>query len=92
MVERALAMAYTGDARVITNDLMGPFCLKRSLIELGLPSISKALNFDKSIALEFAHHPANWPLNKFGEPAVASKRSQVLTFGQDHFMVRVLKL
>jgi len=87
MIECALVMAYIGDARVITTDLTGPFCPKCSLLELSLPSISKALNFDKSIALEFAHHPANWPLNKFGQPDVPSKWSQVLTFGDDHFMI-----
>src|ERR1700722_16641045 len=53
MLERALAMAFTGDARVITKDLMGPFGLKRSLLEHGLPSIIKILNFDKSITSTF---------------------------------------
>ncbi len=87
MLERSLAMAYTGDARVITKDLMGPFGLKRSLLELGLPSITKLLTFDKNISQDFAHHPANWPLNKSNEPAVASRHAQTLTYGEDHWMV-----
>lgn len=87
MLERALAMAYTGDARVITKDLMGPFGLKRSLLELGLPSIIKAINFDKSISSSFSHHPASWPLDLNNNPAIASKRAQILTYGDAHFTV-----
>ena len=89
MLERALAMAYTGDARVITSRLMKPFGLERSLIEHGLPSITAALTFDLSIAKDMVVNPANWPSNKNQEPAMASKRSQVLTCGDAHFMVSV---
>ena len=87
MLERSLAMAYTGDARVITTDLMGPFRLKRSLIEHGLPSITMGLSFNQGLAEYFAQSPANWPLNKFQEPAISSKRAQVLTYSIDHFTV-----
>jgi hypothetical protein len=87
VLERALAMAYTGDARVIVKGLMEPFCLKRSLLEQGLPSLTKLIRFDQSISEQFAHTPANWPLTSDNEPAVASKRCQVLTFGKDHFLV-----
>jgi hypothetical protein len=87
MLERALAFAYTGDARVITTQLMTPFGLKRSLIENGLPCIVKALDFDQSLSQYFTHNPAMWPLTDRGEPAIASKRAQTLTYGDDHFMV-----
>jgi hypothetical protein len=86
-LERSLAFLYTGDARVITKHLMGPLGLKRSLLELGLPSITKVLNFEENIAKTFAHHPANWPLTDSNEPAVASERTQILTFGKEHFVV-----
>jgi hypothetical protein len=89
MLERALAMAYTGDARVITIGLMGPFGLKRSLVENGLPSIAMNLSFDHGISNQFAIRPANWPVTKYEEPAIASKRTQVLTYGEGHFAVRL---
>jgi hypothetical protein len=87
VLERALAMAYTGDARVIVKGLMEPFCLKRSLLEQGLPSLSKLIRFDGNISEQFAHTPANWPLTHNNEPAVASQRCQILTFGKHHFLV-----
>jgi hypothetical protein len=86
MVERALAMAYTGDARVITKNLMEPFGLKHSLIELGLPSITKAINLNNSLSKSFPHRE-QWPLTASGEPAVASKKSLILTFGNDQYTV-----
>ena len=90
MLERTLAMAYTGDARVITTDLMGPMGLKRSLMELGLPAITSLLNFDRSITKDgFTFKRANCPLDKQNGPAVASKRAQILTYGPDHFLVRL---
>jgi hypothetical protein len=89
LLERTLAFAYTGDARVITKDLMEPFGLKRSLIEHGLPCILKSLNFNKAISQLFAHNATMWPLTrKTKEPAVSSKRAQMLTYGEDHFLVR----
>lgn len=39
-------MAYTGDARVIVKHLMVPLGLKQSLLDLGLPSITKLVKFD----------------------------------------------
>jgi hypothetical protein len=87
MLERALAMAYTGDARVITKDLMGPFGLKRSLIENGLPSICNFIEFQGEHALGFSHLPTNWPLTKDNRPAFASKRAQTLTYSLNHFQV-----
>lgn len=86
-LERALAMAYTGDARVITSDIMKPFGLQKSLIEHGLPCIAVDLTFDQSLAKNFIINPANWPVNKLGEPAVASKRTQILTYGESHYIV-----
>jgi len=87
VLERALAMAYTGDARVIVKDLMVPLGLKPSLLELGLPSITRLIRFDVDKTEPFTHNRGNWPLTKRREPAVASTRAQTLTFGSDHYLV-----
>jgi hypothetical protein len=86
-LERALAMAYTGDARVIVKDLMVPFGLKPSLLDLGLPSVTTLVKFDVDISQSFTHTPGNWPLTARQEPAVASKRAQTLTYGEEHYTV-----
>ncbi len=88
MLERALAFAYTGDSRVLTKTLMGPFGLSRSLIELGLPAIT-TIDFNTHLSRHFAHNPALWPLTSSREPAVASKRALSLTYGDDHFYVSI---
>jgi hypothetical protein len=88
MLERALAMAYTGDMRTITKYSMEPFGLKPSLMELGLPSMTHVDFFSKDGNV-FALSPSEWPLTPSKEPAVASKRTQILTYGQDHYNVRM---
>jgi hypothetical protein len=86
MLERALAMAYTGDVRTITKHSMEPFGLKPSLMELGLPSITN-VDFFSNDGNVFALQPSEWPLTPSKEPAIASKRTQILTYGQDHYNV-----
>jgi hypothetical protein len=90
-LERALAMAYTGDARVIVKDLMVPLGLKQSLLELGLPSITRLIKFDLDPTQSLAHNRRDWPLTQRQEPAVASMRAQTLTYGKDHYLVSVLQ-
>ena len=58
MLERALAMAYTGDARVITKALMEPFGLHRSLIELGIPCLISSLNYKSPIGPQLSRNPS----------------------------------
>jgi hypothetical protein len=89
MLERAMAYMFTGDARVIVKSLMGPFGLKRSLLELGMPAITTAITFDEQSTNAVSFKKANWPLTDRGEPAIASGRAQYLTYGEDHFKVSV---
>src|SRR5262245_29096789 len=87
MLERAMAYMFTGDARVIVKSLMGPYGLKHSLVELGLPAITLDIAFDEQLATPIALKRANWPLVGRQEPAVASRRSQLLNYGEDHCKV-----
>ena len=87
VLERTLAMAYTGDARVIVKDLMVPFGLKQSLLDLGLPSITRLLKFDSDITSSFLRDPGSWPLTACKEPGIASMQAQTLTYGHDHYAV-----
>lgn len=87
ILERALAMAYTGDARVITRQLMAPFGLLQSLVHYGIPSFVPAISFDSHISTQFHLHPDHWPTDNSGLPAVSSKRAQCLTYGDAHFYV-----
>jgi hypothetical protein len=86
-LERALAFAYTGDARVITKDLMGPIGLRKSLVEQGLPAIISGIKLDTSLSMHFVRNAPLWPHGEGGWPATASKRGQTLTYGNDHWMV-----
>jgi hypothetical protein len=72
MLERAMAYMFTGDARVIVKSLMGPFGLKQSLLELGMPAITTAITFDDQLTNVVIFKKANWPLTDRGEPAIAS--------------------
>ena len=76
------------DARVIVKDLMGSLGLKQSLLDLGLPSITKLVKFDHLIAQGDTH--GNWPLTNRNEPAVSSMQTQMLTYGHEHYMVSVI--
>jgi hypothetical protein len=89
-LERALAMAFTGDPRSITTDLMGPLGLRKSLVEKGLPTLTTKFTFDLDLANGFSSNPSQWPLNSNNEPAIASKRVQLLTYGEAHYMVRTI--
>jgi hypothetical protein len=86
-LERALEMCFTGDPHSITVDLMGPLGLKKSLIEHGIPTFISSFKFDLDIRTYFTSHPADWSLNHNREPAVASKHVQLLTYGEQHYLV-----
>ena len=51
---------------------MVPFGLKQSLLDLGLPSITRLLKFDSDITSSFLHDPGSWPLTACKEPGIAS--------------------
>ena len=84
MLERAIAYIFTGDGKVIVRALMGHYGLKRSLLELGLPAITRSIQFEDHMTTSFNLTRADWPVTR-GLLAVASKRAQVLTYGEDHY-------
>jgi hypothetical protein len=88
-LERALAMAFTGDARVIVRRLMGHFGLRTSLLEQGLPTLTRAIDWNNPVLDTFTQ-PKHWPTTKDREPAEASKRCQMATYGLEHWLVSPL--
>ena len=93
-LERALAYAFGGNAKVLSRALMSPLWLSRGIIDQGMP----CLNIDKILGsgiLANPHDPViirseNWPVTPSGRanyPAIASKRAQMLTYGDSHYMV-----
>ncbi|KAG2365886.1 hypothetical protein BDR07DRAFT_1373987 [Suillus spraguei] len=86
VLERALAYAHTGNAKVIATSLMRPLWLVKSLLEQGLPTFAPSVRFSNAPCIPVAISPADWPtITNMNVPAIASKRSQMLTYGNDHF-------
>ncbi|KAG2045993.1 hypothetical protein BDR06DRAFT_1015119 [Suillus hirtellus] len=86
VLERALAYAHTGNTKVIATSLMRPLWLVQSLLEHGLPTFSPSVRFAAPPSIPVTISPADWPtLTNMKVPAIASKRSQILTYGNDHF-------
>lgn len=89
-LERSLAYAHTGNAKVLSTSLMHPLWLSRGIIDQGMPSLSSIL----SPVLQSTNVPvidtSMWPDGGGGRfPAIASKRAQILTYGEAHYAVRV---
>ncbi|KAH7904419.1 hypothetical protein BJ138DRAFT_1166511 [Hygrophoropsis aurantiaca] len=87
VLERTLAYAHTGNTKVLTNGLMKPLWLVKSLVNNGMPTFSPAVRFS---AIEGSppvfHELKDWPIVKGdGCPALASTKAQLITFGQQHF-------
>lgn len=88
VLERSLAFAHTGNAKVLASKLMKPLWLITSLLEQGLPTFNPCVRMSFLPAIPIAVSPANWPtVTSMKAPAIASQRSQVLTYGQQHFEV-----
>ncbi|KAG2742153.1 hypothetical protein P692DRAFT_201809895 [Suillus brevipes Sb2] len=86
MLERALAFAHTGNTRVLSSSLMRPFWLIRSLLQQGWPTISYMIRLVTTTTIPVSVSPADWPIvTRSNLPAIASKRSQIVTYGLDHF-------
>ncbi|KAG2029044.1 hypothetical protein BDR03DRAFT_1018980 [Suillus americanus] len=86
VLERALAYAHTGNSKVIATSLMRPLWLVKSLLEQGLPTFAPSVRFSHTPCVPVAISPSEWPtLTNMNVPAIASKRSQILTYGNDHF-------
>ncbi|KAG2029472.1 hypothetical protein BDR03DRAFT_987731 [Suillus americanus] len=86
VLERTLAYAHTGNARVLATRLMRPLWLVQSLLEQGLPTFAPSIRTTTAINNPIAISASDWPTSdNLNVPAIASKRSQVLTYGSDHF-------
>ncbi|KAG2028654.1 hypothetical protein BDR03DRAFT_1019517 [Suillus americanus] len=87
VLERTLAYAHTGNAKVIATSLMRPFWLVQSLLQQGIPTLSTKIRMSSSpLTTPITVSPADWPtLTDMRVPAISSKRAQILTYSQDHF-------
>ncbi|KAG2738230.1 hypothetical protein P692DRAFT_20882808 [Suillus brevipes Sb2] len=82
VLERALAYAHTGNARVIASKLMRPLWLVQSLFEQGLPTFSPSVRLAASISNPISISSSDWPTSdNLNVPAIASKRSQAYKAG-----------
>lgn len=90
-LERVLAYAYTGSARVLMKGLMNPLWLTRGLVLHGFPSINKKI-------IQLSIHPENgqvsvtvnpryWPVDEHGMVVRASTRTAELTYGKPFALV-----
>lgn len=88
MLERALAYAHTGNAKVLSSSLMKPFWLVRSLLQQGWPTMAPTVRLVATTTIPVSVSPADWPIvTRSNLPAIASKRAQILNYGLDHFEV-----
>ncbi|KAG2353802.1 hypothetical protein BDR07DRAFT_1495656 [Suillus spraguei] len=77
VLERTLAYAHTGNARVLATRLMRPLWLVQSLLEQGLPTFAPCIRTTTAINNPIAISAVDWPtLDNLNVPAIASKRSQ----------------
>jgi hypothetical protein len=90
VAERAMAFAVGGNPRVLSNDLMRPLSISRGIIDHGMPTFKPIYGSSATVSLSnplvFRTH--EWPLAKDKKyPAMASKRGQILTYGEPHYLV-----
>ncbi|KAG1849455.1 hypothetical protein DFJ58DRAFT_729535 [Suillus subalutaceus] len=86
ILECTLAYAHTGNSKVIATSLMRPLWLVKSLLEQGLPTFTPSVQFSHTPCVPVAISPSEWPtLTNMNVPTITSKRSQILTYGNDHF-------
>jgi hypothetical protein len=91
--ERALAFAVGGNPRVLSRGVMHPLFISRGIIDQGMPTFKQiygqSVTVSASDPLFFKEN--QWPLAKdMKYPAIASKRGQILTYGEPHYLVSTL--
>lgn len=88
-LERTLCFCHTGNAAALATSLMNPLGLSRAVVKDGFPMLHKVF-IQHSVSSAASHgfqiDPRAWPL-KDGHPAIASRRTQTLTYSLSHFMV-----
>lgn len=92
ILERIIAFAHTGNVRVLSTTLMRPMWIVSSLLETGMPTFNPAIFTAHNLSgLPLTITLQQWPVQGQGRtPATASKRSQVLTYGPDHYQASSL--
>ena len=91
-LERLLAFAHTGNAKVLSSAVMKPLFMIQSVLTMGLPTIMKAIFHEPfQNATLFTIQEELWPLNKSSKgPAICSKRSHILSYDESHYLVSSL--
>ena len=93
VLERALAYAHTGNAKVLSTKVMGPLWLVRSLLRQGLPTLAPQLLLGHSQTYTVSIALGKWPKHDItGVPFTSSGRAQILTYGQPHYDVSFLSI
>ncbi|TFK71093.1 hypothetical protein BDN72DRAFT_937466 [Pluteus cervinus] len=86
VVERTLAFAHTGNTKVLSRALMKPLWIVQSLLEHGVPMFPPALILSHLMKPPIVLPLSIWPMVGH-QPATASERSQIITYGDNHFQV-----
>ena len=90
VLERLLNFAHTGSAKVLTTGLMNRLWASRALKDGCMPMFSDVLSFGGPTNTLPTVPLSLWPYNRITKmPYLASKRAQELTYGEDHFLVRL---
>lgn len=88
VLERALNVAHTGNVRVIATSLMNPLFVGRSLIDHGTPTFHECVLMGQTaydpVHIQDVQFPRQQALR---QPLTASKRSQILNYGVEHWEV-----
>lgn len=86
-LERTLAYAYTGNAKVLSRALLEPLFITQSLLQHGLPTINTEIVrilSTKNNRVIIADQ--QWPTTKSG-PITCSKGAHILRYGMASWMV-----
>ncbi|KAG1748544.1 hypothetical protein EDB19DRAFT_2022736 [Suillus lakei] len=90
MLEHALAYPHTGNAKILSSSLMRPFWLVRSLLQQGWPTMAPIIHLVTTTIIPISVSPADWPVVTCSNlPAIASKHSQIVNYGLDHFKLSI---
>jgi|SRR5712672_1463155 len=90
-LERLLCYCHTGNTAVLATSLMDPLGLSRGVLKDGFPCLLPLFT-EQPIQSAYHHDlkidPRRWPL-KDRYPAVASKKSQILSYSVEHYSVSI---
>lgn len=88
ILERIVNYGHTGNAAVIATTLMNPLWVGMSLPEHGTPTFNTLFEMGETATDPAYITDTLWPRNALTKaPYTASKRSQILNYGQNHWEV-----